>query len=51
MLFRSYNVKALPTCFFIDEEGLLILSPAPSAGMGFEGKLQNYVKLPKQKRH
>jgi thiol-disulfide isomerase/thioredoxin len=48
---EKYNIKALPTCFFIDEEGLLILSPAPNAGSGFEGKLQNYVKPPKKKRN
>ena len=47
---ERYNVKSIPSSFLVDEEGVLLLSPAPGAGNGLEGKLKQYVKTPKGRK-
>ena len=43
-----YNIKALPTFYFINREGQLVLSTAPAPSQGFEGTLQQMFH-PKKK--
>ena len=37
---NKYNIKALPTYYFINQEGKLVLSPAITPKQGFELTLQ-----------
>lgn len=38
-IFRQYDVRAFPTYYLIDNEGVLSMSPAPAPAEEFEGRL------------
>jgi thiol-disulfide isomerase/thioredoxin len=44
-----YNIKALPTYYFINQEGKLVLSPAPTPRSGFELTLEKMFSTKKHK--
>lgn len=41
---KEYDIRTVPTCFLIDKEGKLAISPAPLPSENFEGYLFNYLK-------
>jgi cytochrome oxidase Cu insertion factor (SCO1/SenC/PrrC family) len=44
---KEYDIRTVPTCFLIDKEGKLAISPAPLPSENFEGYLFNYLKAKK----
>jgi len=43
-ILKDYDIRTIPTCFFIDKEGLLAISPAPLPSEDFEGYLFKFLK-------
>ena len=43
-ILKDYDIRTIPTCFFIDREGKLAISPAPLPSEDFEGYLFKYLK-------
>jgi len=46
-ILKEYDVRTVPTCFLVDKEGKLALSPAPLPSENFEVYLFNYLKAKK----
>ena len=46
-ILKNYDIRTIPTCFLIDKEGLLAISPAPLPSEDFEGYLFRYLKAKK----
>lgn len=43
-ILKDYDLRTIPTSFFIDKEGLLAISPAPLPSEDFEGYLFKWLK-------
>lgn len=46
-ILKDYDIRTIPTSFFIDKEGKLALSPAPLMSENFEAYIYNYLKSKK----
>ena len=46
-ILKDYDLRTIPTAFFVDKEGLLAISPAPLPSEDFEGYLFRYLKAKK----
>lgn len=43
-ILKDYDIRTIPTCFFIDKEGKLAISPAPLPSEDLEGFLFKFLK-------
>jgi peroxiredoxin len=46
-ILKEYDIRTIPTCFFIDKAGKLAISPAPLPSEDFEGYLFRFLKAKK----
>jgi peroxiredoxin len=46
-IFKEYDIRTIPTCYLIDTEGKMAISPAPLPSENLEGYLFNYLRAKK----